>query len=137
MHRIPLLLAAGAILASCTTSPPVPARSAQSEQQYQRLLAGKVAQPPVSCMPTYGYNDMVVIDPDTIAFRTGSSKVYVAHMQGGCAGLNGPGPYALVTRQVGATGYCHGDIAEVVDTLNHFTVGSCVFGDFTPYVRAG
>ena len=26
---------------------------------------------------------------------------------------------------------------QVVDTLNRFTIGSCVFGDFVPYVRPG
>ena len=134
MRRIPLLITA-TVLACSTTAASPPPRSAQSEQQYQRLLAGKVAQAPVSCMPTFGHRDMFVIDQNTIAFQAGSNKVYVAHMRGGCAGLNGPGPYALVTRQVGSSGYCQGDIADVVDTLNHFTVASCVFGEFTPYVR--
>jgi hypothetical protein len=45
------------------------------------------------------------------------------------------GHNALVTKQFGNAELCRGDIARVVDTLNGFTVGSCVFGDFTPYVR--
>ena len=32
---------------------------------------------------------------------------------------------------------CRGDIAQVVDTLNRFPIGSCVFGDFVPYVTPG
>jgi hypothetical protein len=131
------LLIAGAVLASCTTAPEQPTRTAKAEQQYQQLLAGKVAQPPVGCMPTFQANDMVVIDEKTIAFKFGSNKVYVAHMQTGCTGLNGAGSYALVTKRLGSSGYCRGDIADVTDTLNRFSVGSCVFGDFTPYVRAG
>jgi hypothetical protein len=131
-----LLLTAGALLASCTTAPPEPQmRTAKAEQRYQTLLAGKVAQAPISCLPPYNANDMEVIDEHTIAFKVGTGRVYVAHMQGGCNMLSNAGPYALVTRQFGGSGLCHGDIGEVVDTLNHFTVGSCVFGDFTPYVR--
>ena len=133
------LLIAGTILASCTTAPPsAPMRTAKAQQQYDRLLAGKVAGASISCLPSYNANDMQIIDQDTIAFRTGGgSRVYIAHMQGPCTNLSANGPYALVTRQYGGNGLCHGDIAEVVDTLNHFTVGSCAFGDFTPYTRAG
>jgi hypothetical protein len=134
MRGISLLLL-GATLASCTTAPPAPTRSAKAEKQYQQLLSGKVARAPVSCLPSYHANDMVVIDDSTIAFKEGSGRVYVAHMEGGCSNLGGP--YALVTRQVGSSGLCRGDIADVVDTMNHFTVGSCSFGDFTPYVKPG
>ncbi len=131
------LLIAGALLGSCTTAPQtMPVRSAKSEQQFQQLLAGKAAGAPVSCLPSYNANDMVVIDENTVAFKVGTGRVYVANMQGGCSNL-GRGPYALVTRQFGSSGLCRGDIAQVMDTMNGITVGSCVFGDFTPYVRTG
>jgi hypothetical protein len=130
------LLLASAILGSCTTAAAPPMRSARAEQQYQQLLAGKVAQPDVSCLPSYRANDMVVIDENTVAFKASPSRIYVAHMRGACTNLGG-GPYALVTHQYGTSGLCHGDIAQVMDTINGVTVGSCVFGDFTPYVRPG
>jgi hypothetical protein len=139
MRGISLLLL-GAALASCTTAPPDPTRSARSEQRFQELVGGKVAQAPLNCLPSYfNANDMTVIDDDTIVFRRGSSSgpVYVAHMRGPCTGLGGPGPNALVTRQVGASGLCSGDIATVQDTMAHITVGSCSFGEFVPYVRPG
>lgn len=136
MRMISALVAAAA-LASCTTAPPpLPTRTAQSQQEFQQLLIGKVAQAPISCLPHYRSGDMRVIDDNTIAFRDGSSRVYVAHMQGGCTNLGRPG-YALLTKQYGSADLCRGDIAQVVDTQNRFTVGSCVFGDFVPYVRPG
>ena len=52
----------------------------------------------------------------------------------GCNGIGG-GNYALVTRQYGTADLCSGDIAQVVDTVNGISVGSCVCGEFTPYVR--
>jgi len=134
MRSISLLVIGGALVACTTTAAQQqPMRSAQSQQQYDQLLAGKVAGAPLSCLPGFRSQDMVVIDERTVAFRDGSSRVYVNHMQGGCSNLGGP--YALVTRTFGGGQLCRGDIGQVVDLTNHFTVGSCVFGDFVPYVR--
>ena len=133
MRSIPLLLIGAAIVGCTTTAAQQPIRTAKAQQRYEQLLAGKVAGPPVSCLPTYHQDDMVVIDEQTVAFRQGSNRVYVNHMQGGCSNLGGS--YALVTKQFGSAQLCRGDIAQVVDLTNHFTVGSCVFGDFIPYTR--
>jgi hypothetical protein len=72
---------------------------------------------------------MTAIDDNTIAFRQGS-RVYVNHPSGGCSRLNDG--FALVTRTP-STRLCRGDIAQVVDMHNGFTVGSCTLGDFVPY----
>ena len=133
MRRIALLLLA-TVIASCTTVPPSPTRVAQSRAELQSLIAGKVAQPAISCLPSYNANDMVVIDENTIAFRSGASRVYIAHMNGPCSNLGGAG-YALLTRQSGGTGLCSGEIAQVIDTSARIPVGSCSFGEFVPYVR--
>ena len=47
MRRTALLLIASG-LASCTTAPASPTRSAQSQAELQSLIAGKVAQAPVN-----------------------------------------------------------------------------------------
>lgn len=134
--RVISLLLSGAVLASCTTAPQPTARAADKQKELAQLLAGKVAQRPISCLPHYQSSDMRVIDEDTIAFRDGSRRTFVAHMNGGCSNL-GSGGSALVTHQFGSADLCRGDIARVVDTLNGFTIGSCSFGEFTPYVRPG
>ncbi|HEV2595685.1 MAG TPA: hypothetical protein VGU01_10840 [Sphingomicrobium sp.] len=133
MRGISVVLA-GATLASCTAVPPAPTRTPESQRDYVLALQGKVPLPPVSCLPNYQAGDMKTIDDNTILFRQGSSRVWVAHMEGPCTGL-GSGHYALVTHQYGGQGLCRGDIAQVVDTLIRMPVGSCVFGDFTPFVR--
>jgi len=134
--RVMSLLLAGGLLASCTTAPQPTARAADKQAEFAQLLAGKVAQRPIACLPHYQSNDMRVIDEDTIAFRDGARRTFVTHMNGGCSNL-GNTSYALVTKLYGTASLCSGDIARVVDTLNGMTVGSCSFGEFTPYVRPG
>ena len=137
MRRLSLLLLAAAATASCNTVPPSPstAQIAANQAHLQELTAGKVAQAPISCLPHHRANDMVVVDESTVAFKDGG-RVYVAHMNGPCSNLGGPG-YALLTRTTGTADLCRGDIAQVVDTSAHITVGSCVFDHFTPYSPAG
>lgn len=131
-----LLIAAAAT--SCTMAPPAtsPAQVAQSQAKFAQLTAGKVAGAPLSCLPSFRSNDMVVIDDYTIAFRNGPGRVYINHMEGGgCLNIDG-GRNALVTKIPGPN-LCRGDIAQVVDLSARIPVGSCVFGDFVPYTRVG
>jgi hypothetical protein len=107
----------------------------QAQTKYQQLLAGKVAGAPISCLPSRRANDMVVIDDDTIAFKDGA-RVYINHPEGGCSQLS-QGHTALVTHEYAQPGPCRGDVAQVVDTLSHISVGSCTLGEFTPYVSQG
>jgi|SRR5690242_4447005 len=140
MRSISLLLL-GAVLASCTTAAAdQQQRTPRKQARFDQIIAGKVAGRPINCLPSYlSANDMTVIDDSTIVFSRGSTSgpVYVAHMRSPCSGLGGAGPNALVTRQVGASGLCSGDIATVQDTMAHITVGSCSFGEFIPYTRPG
>ena len=128
----PLVLAA---LAGCAGSAQ---QTAVAQQQAQArlagLLAGKVAGPPRSCLPSYRADDMIVIDDSTLAFRDGPNRVWITRPSGSCSLLGSPG-YALVTRNAGGLGLCSGDIGQILDTTSRMTVGSCVMGDFTPYER--
>jgi hypothetical protein len=136
MRVIPLLLAGG-LLASCTTAPEPVQRSADKQAELAKLLAGKVVQRPISCLPHQYSTDMRVIDDETIAYRDGGYRTYVAHMNGPCSGLAN-GSSALLTHQYGSADLCRGDIARVIDTAGGgFPIGACSFGDFVPYVKPG
>ena len=67
------------------------------------------------------------------AFKENANRVWITKPAGGC-NLLSAGPYALVTRRTTGS-LCRGDIGEVVDTLNHIGVGTCIFSDFIPYSR--
>lgn len=136
MRSISLLIA-GTILASCTTGPPVPdqaMRSPSGERAYQMLIAGKVAGAPIACLPTYNQNDLSIIDGRNVAFRVGTRTAYLVRLTPGCEQL-GAGSYALISRQFGGSQLCRGDIQQVMDLMNHITVGSCTVADIVPYTR--
>src|SRR5690242_7146794 len=100
MVRAVSLILLGGLVASCTTTSPPPTRSAKAEQQYQQLIAGKVAQPSVTCLPSYNANDMITIDGRTLAFRVGSARTYIMHLSPGCEQAS-TGNYAFLSRPVG------------------------------------
>lgn len=127
----PLLICAA--LAGCSTAVEPPMRSSMQQHDLDKLLAGKVAGAPVNCLQPYNSGDMRVIDENTVVYRAGSNRVYVSHFDGGCNQLGRPG-YALLTKPIGSSSMCRGDIAQVIDVQNGITVGSCVVGDFTPYI---
>jgi hypothetical protein len=134
--RAILLLVAGSILASCANAPPPPymERSASGQRAYETLLAGKVPQPPITCLQNYNANEQTIIDGRTLAYRVGSRTTYIMHLSIGCEPL-ASGTYALLSRQIGGPGMCRGDIEQVVDTMNRVTVGSCTITDIVPYTK--
>lgn len=123
-------------LAACATTAEPPVRTMAAQRELASWLDGRVAGTPQTCLPTYRSNDMVVIDERTILFRDGANRVWRTDVNGPCNGLGRPG-YALLTRQYGGSGLCRGEIAQVIDTSNGFTVGSCSLGDFVPYTGPG
>ena len=133
MRNFAIAAAGAAVLASCSTSPQVPA-SLQSQHKLQQELAGRVAGAPMGCIPRHQARDMIVVDDNTILFKRGS-VIYRNDPPGGCNGLGG-GFNTLVTRSSGS-GTCSGDIATVSNTTTGTVVGSCSLGEFVPYTRAG
>ena len=133
MRSIPLLCLA-ALLSSCAVAPQPLTRSPSGQRAYDSLFGGRVAGQPQSCLPSWNANDMSIIDGRTVAFRVGTRTAYMVKLSDGC-GLLGSGNYALLTKPVGGSGLCRGDIAQVLDTMNRMTVGSCVVEDIVPYTR--
>ena len=131
MRSFSLVLIAAA-LASCTTAPQSQfQRSDRAQAELQRLIAGKVAGKPQSCLSNHRAGNMIIVDDNTVFYRSGS-RLYRQDFNGGRCSNVGAGHYALVTRQFSGS-LCRGDIATVADLSSGMTVGSCVMGDFVPY----
>ena len=122
-----IAVSASACAASAMTEP----RTAKAEKTLLTQLQGKAAGPPVSCLPPYRANDMIVVDDNTILFRESRNKVYRQDPPGGCSPM-GSGGYTLVTKSIGSQ-MCRGDIVQVTDLRSGIIAGSCSLGDFVPY----
>ena len=133
MLRIAIALAILGVVAGCTTAPEQPLRrTAEGQAALARLLAGKSAAQPISCMQHYYFSDMTVIDGRTVAFHA-PGTAYVVQLSPGCEEI-ASGGYPLLTTERGGIGLCTGDIARVLDTTTHFTIGSCGIDRIVPYI---
>jgi hypothetical protein len=139
MNLRPYVLAAATSVALIATSTIAVAEkdeySAKAAEKLGKALAGRTAGPPVGCISNMRGSDMTVIDDYTILFKEGGT-IYVQKPHGGCYGL-GNGNYSLVTRIAGSNRLCNGQIGELVDRVSGYSYGSCVFGEFVPYRKAG
>jgi hypothetical protein len=129
-----ILLALGPLtLASCSTASSAPTRSPRAAKELADALAGRTAGPPQRCISNFPQVEVQTIDDWTILYKEGST-IYVQNPRGGCPGL-ASGARTLVTRQVGTSQICDGDINQTVDLLSHSGGAACVFGPFIPYTR--
>ena len=133
MMKVALAFACVVVLAADGASAG-PVHSPEAQAKLDSLLNGRVAGETRRCIAVDKTNHPIGIDDATLLFRDGTNRVWINKPAGGC-NLLSAGPYALVTRNIGGMGLCRGDIAHVVDTLNHSTVGTCVINDFIPYMR--
>jgi len=126
-------LSAAATLASCSTAPAEPTRSAMAQKELADALAGRVAGKPVSCIPTYRADDMQIIDDWTILFKDGRT-IYVQNPRGGCPGI-GSHRNVLISRPMPSSQLCSGDIQQLFDPTSGIGGGACVFSEFVPYTK--
>lgn len=130
MRKLPLMVlvagvglgAGGAALAKRDTP----------ELAYQKLIAGKVAGKPQSCIDTRFRQSQLSAYGNKLIYRISDKLVYVNETNGGCERV-AQGD-ALVSRQY-QTRACSGDIATTVQLPPGITTGSCALGDFTPYTK--
>lgn len=124
------LLASSLMLAGCAGSSAEPVRTAKSENQMTRLLAGKTAGKTRSCIPLRSADRQTIIDERTILYRASSKLVYRNDLPVSCAGLD---DRSTLIHRTTLPSICSGEIFEYQDAGTGFTRGSCSFGEFTEY----
>lgn len=102
------------------------------EVQMQKLLAGRTADAPVSCISLTRARSSHVIPGQAIVYRSGS-KLYVNRPSSGAESLDDDS--ILVTRTIGSQ-LCRGEAVNLVDRASRFQRGFVILGDFVPYSRA-
>ena len=128
MRALAIALAATALVAGGAA---VQAKSKLTpEQRLDKLLEGRVAGKPTSCISTADTRDMEIIDGVALVYRSGTT-LYVNRPRNP-EDLDSDD--ILVIRTNGSQ-LCRLDMIHTVDRMGHFTTGFVNLGDFIPYRR--
>ena len=128
MQKLALALAAGTML---LTGPALQAKPRLTpEQRLDKLLEGREAGVPRSCISQFETRDMQVLDGVALVYGSGNT-VWVNRPEN-AEDLDSDD--ILVTRVTGSQ-FCRLDIVNTVDRTGHFTTGFISLGDFVPYKR--
>lgn len=128
MRKIALALAASAAL---LVGPALNAKPRLTpEQRLEKLLEGREAGKPRSCISNMDSRDMQVIDGTALVYRSGST-LYVNRPRN-AEDLDSDD--IMVIRTHGGQ-FCRLDMVNMVDRTGHFTTGFVSLGDFVPYKR--
>lgn len=129
MRIAPLLLVAGAALLA--SSPTFAAPKLTGEARLAKMLEGRVAGDPVSCIPLHNSRDQTVIDKTAIVYEAGRT-IYVNRTTDP-ASLDSDD--ILVTKlHIGQL--CRLDTIEMRDRSGFWFTGFVGLDDFVPYRRA-
>jgi hypothetical protein len=129
-----LALASGAHGADKPAQADAPKLSPAQAQQLAKLLDGKEAGTPVTCISARDGGDFKPIGDRILVYKRGKNLVYRNELIGSCAGLRF-GDTLVV--QIQGSEYCRGDIARAVNLTSGTLTGSCALGDFVPYRTPG
>ena len=108
-------------------------RSYNSKTTLNQALAGLTPGKPVDCLP-FTRTPSSDSFGQTVVYRYSSDKKYVTNVGPGCEGL-ARGDIMISRTSYGR--FCRGDIIQLVNPVSRFPTGSCAYGDFTPYTKAG
>jgi hypothetical protein len=129
MQKIALSLAAVAGLA-LFAGPSVAGERLNGDQKLAKLLEGRVAGEPRSCINTRVNSDSEVIDGTAVVYGRGRT-IYV-NVPSNARDLDSGD--ALLVRQTGSQ-LCRQDIVTTFDTSGGFYTGNVFLTDFVPYTR--
>lgn len=100
------------------------------EQRLEKLLEGRTAGKPTSCISQSDTRDLEILDGVALVYRSGTT-LYVNKPRNP-EDLDSDD--ILVIRPTGSQ-LCRLDMVHTVDRTGHFTTGFINLGDFVPYRR--
>jgi len=128
MRALAIALAATALVAGGAAVSAKPRLT--PEQRLEKLLEGRTAGKPTSCISSADSRDMEVIDGVALVYHSGST-LYVNRPKNADR-LDSDD--ILVIRPTGSQ-LCRLDMVQTVDRMGHFVTGFVNLGDFVPYRR--
>lgn len=113
------------------TAPVIAKPKLTSQQELEKLIAGRVPGKPADCIPNFETRDMRILDKTAIVYGRGET-IWV-NVPRNASDLDDDD--ILVTHTSGSQ-FCRLDIVRTVDRGSHFPSGSISLGDFVPYRKA-
>jgi len=130
------LIAGGAALAltaGAASAGPVPSYREQGEARLARMLEGRTAGEPVSCISTMSPNGLEVIDGVALVYKAGKTIWVARPVDPAMLGRND----ALVMDRFSASRLCVQEQIHTIDRYDHYHTGVVFLQDFVPYTKAG
>jgi len=126
------LLGALSLGAALVTGSAVDARPRLTpQQQLDKLLAGRVAGKPVSCISLFDSNNTQIIDKTAIVY--GSGRTLYVNRPNNADSLDQDD--ILVTKIRGSSQLCRLDVVNLRDRTSRAYSGFVGLNDFVPYTR--
>jgi len=131
MRKMIASIAGAAVAAGLLAAPAAQAKPRlTSEQRLEKLLAGRTAGEPVSCISTYDSRELEILDKTALVFGHGST-IYVNRP----ANAQDIDDDDILVTKTSTSQLCRLDIVTTVDRSGHFQTGFLNLGDFVPYKR--
>jgi hypothetical protein len=115
---------------TATAAPSVARERLTGDQQLAKVLEGRVAGTPKSCINTRVNRNQRVIDNTAVIY--GSGRTIWVNVPRNADDLDNSD--AMVVRMHGSQ-LCRQDIVTTIDTASHMYTGNVFLGDFVPYTR--
>ena len=133
MRSLTKVLAVTAAAAGILSAPAtIAGDKASGEEKLAKLLEGRVAGEPDSCINTYGSAPLTIIDGTAIVYKSGNT-VWVNRTEHPDSLDDGD---TLVIRKFNATSLCRQDTVTTIDRFGGFYTGNVFLTDFVPYTKA-
>lgn len=126
ISTIAAVTAAGAVLLSAPALAKV-----SGEERLAKMLEGREAGEPVSCITLFSSNNLRVIDKTALVYKTGST-IYVNRPRD----PNSLNPRDVLIMKRTSSQLCKQDIVNTADQTTGMYTGSVFLGDFVPYRKA-
>lgn len=126
-----LILATALLGAASQASPASDAAQVKAEAEITKILAGRVAGKPVSCVSLNQLGPSQTVDRTAIIYGQGRT-LYLNRLPNGCPGLT---RFTFPVVKTSLSQLCSSDIITLVDQGSHMTAGSCGLGEFVPYTK--
>jgi hypothetical protein len=122
-----------AMIAALVLAGAAPAAHDRAQDDLARILAGRVAEPPLDCVSIEQTSSLRPVDAQTLSVDRGAT-LYVNRLAAPCPGLE---PTATLIVETQGSRYCRGDHFRTRPFGGSAVPGPiCFLGDFVPYRRA-